>query len=77
MKKFSLALAALAIAAVPVLASADEADVTVDGSAAGAGIYYVDADTTSAWEETNGLTGLQTVETVVNDEIIPPDTKLA
>ena len=78
MRKFTIALAALAIAAVPVMASAGEEDVTVDGSAAGAGIFYVDADTTSAWEESNGLEGLQTTDTVLEDEtVIPADSQLA
>jgi hypothetical protein len=78
MKKFALAVSALAIAAVPFVASAGEEDLTIDGSAAGAGIYYVDADTTSVWEESNDLEGLQTTETVLEDStVIPADTQVA
>lgn len=78
MKKFALVLASLAIAAVPFVASAGEEDVTIDGSAAGAGTFYVDVETTGVHEESNGLAGLQTTDTVLEDgTVIPPDSKIA
>lgn len=55
MKKLALAIAALAIAAVPFtsFAHGDEADLS-------AASYYVDVETSGVYEETNGDAGLQT-----------------
>lgn len=75
--KLVMALAALALVAMPVLAHE-----TVDLSAVGAGVYYLNDDGT-VWEESNGLADLQTSETIIRNEdgsvkeVIPADEQIA
>lgn len=72
MRKFALAVAALAIVAVPFtsFADGDEADAT-------AGSYYVDVETLGVYEETNNDAGLQTAAHNHGTTVIPADTRIA
>lgn len=75
MKKLVLALASLALAAAPLVATAhgDEADATVE-------TYYVDAETLGIYEESNGDAGLQTSAQDASEEHpngVAADTKIA
>jgi hypothetical protein len=73
----ALSVAALAISGA-AMAHDDEADATVDLSAAGGPILYVDAETQGLWEESNDDPGLQTqphTHTVDGEQVvIPADT---
>lgn len=71
MKKFALAVAALAIAAAPLSSFAHEEELDVAG-------YYVDVETSGVWQESNGDSGLQTQPHTHDDgTITPPDTRVA
>ncbi|HEX9775189.1 MAG TPA: hypothetical protein VGB83_06385 [Actinomycetota bacterium] len=81
MKKLIAAAGVVAMLGLSSIASAhtadDEADLTIPASAAadaGQGDIYLDAETSAAWQESNGLAGLQTQPHEHEDgEVVPPD----
>ncbi|HEX9712731.1 MAG TPA: hypothetical protein VGB52_09305 [Actinomycetota bacterium] len=84
-RSLAAALAAIAIAAVPVasMAHGDEADATIPVSSvpeAGQGDVYLDAETQAIWQESNDDPGLQTTSHThgTGDDAItiPADTRL-
>lgn len=79
--RFPLALGALALVLAMGPAAALD-PVAVPGSAAGGSDLYLVVDETalqvSAWQEANGLAGLQEAGTLLEDGTwIPPDSRLA
>ena len=73
--KIVMALAALALVAAPVVA---DALLTIDGSAADLGVYYV-SENGALFEESNGAPGLQEVDEFDLDGnlVLPADNQLA